>query len=375
MCYPQSRPVEALEKKPPSIVQLRKAQTPPVKLTICGDKMKLLSVVVPCYNSQSYMRHCIESLLHGGEDVEIIIVNDGSADATGLIAGEYAQRYPGLVRAIHQENKGHGGAINTGLAAAEGFYFKVVDSDDWLDKDAYMRLLEVLRGFSPGGEPDMVLSNYVYEKDGKKNKAVVEYTGILPQDRVFSWDEVGSFPTGRYILMHSVIYRRQLLSDCGLRLPEHTFYVDNLFVYSPLPYVESMYYVDADLYRYFIGREDQSINEQVMIRRIDQQLKVNRLMLDSVSLNTIENERQRSYMFKYLEIITAVSSVMLLRSGTDENIEKKKALWEYIKQINKPLYYRLRYRFMGFVVCLPGSGGRQLALLVYKASQKVVGFN
>ena len=82
------------------------------------------------------------------------------------------------------------------------------------------------------------------------------------------------FMIGQYILMHSVIYRTQLLKECGLELPKHTFYVDNIFVYQPLPHVKNMYYLDVNFYRYFIGRTDQSVNESVMIGRIDQQLRV-----------------------------------------------------------------------------------------------------
>ena len=66
-------------------------------------KMKLLTITIPSYNSEAYMRNCIESLLPGGEDVEILVVDDGSGDRTGEIADEYEKRYPGIVRAIHQE--------------------------------------------------------------------------------------------------------------------------------------------------------------------------------------------------------------------------------------------------------------------------------
>ena len=80
--------------------------------------------------------------------------------------------------------------------------------------------------------------------------------------------------------MHSVMYRTKLLRECGLELPKHTFYVDNIFVYHPLPHVKYLYYLNVNFYRYFIGRSDQSVNESVMIGRIDQQLKVNRIMID-----------------------------------------------------------------------------------------------
>lgn len=101
--------------------------------------MKILSIAVPCYNSQEYMRNCIDSLLVGGEEVEIIVVDDGSKDNTLQIAKEYEEKYPGIVKAVHQENKGHGGAVNTGLAHASGLYFKVVDSDDWLNEEAFRK--------------------------------------------------------------------------------------------------------------------------------------------------------------------------------------------------------------------------------------------
>ena len=136
--------------------------------------MKLLSVAVPCYNSQDYMRHCVETLLTGGEEIEILIVDDGSKDGTAAIADELAQAHPAAVRAIHQENAGHGGAVMTGIRNAVGLYFKVVDSDDWVDTDALARILSVLRDFSRMEKPvDLLVSNYIYDKVGVTHKKVI----------------------------------------------------------------------------------------------------------------------------------------------------------------------------------------------------------
>ncbi len=97
--------------------------------------MKIVSFVIPCYNSQDYMEKCINSLLSGGDkDIEIIIVNDGSTDKTAEIADRYADMYPDIIRAVHQQNGGHGAGVNAGLKNATGMYFKVIDSDDWVDK-------------------------------------------------------------------------------------------------------------------------------------------------------------------------------------------------------------------------------------------------
>ena len=337
--------------------------------------MKLLTFAIPCYNAEAYMEKCIESILPGGEDVEILIVDDGSKDRTAEIADRYEREYPTICRAIHQENGGHGEAVNAGIRNATGLYFKVVDSDDWVDQEAYMQILNKLRELA-GGETqlDMLLANYVYEKEGAKHKKVMRQAGV-PTDRLFTWSDVRHFHKGHYILMHSVIYRTKLLRECGLELPKHTFYVDNIYVYKPLPNVRTMYYMDVDFYRYFIGRDDQSVNEKVMISRIDQQIKVNKIMIDDVDLYKVSNPKCRQYMFNYLEIITVVSTIMLIRSGTEENLQKKRELWTYIKKKDIRLFHHLRRGILGVSMNLPGKTGRKISVAAYRISQKVVGFN
>lgn len=338
--------------------------------------MKLLSIAIPSYNSQAYMRHAIESLLLGGDEVEILVVNDGSKDDTAAIADEYEKKYPGIVRAIHKENGGHGDAVMAGLKNATGLYFKVVDSDDWVDAEAYKKILDTLRTLTaPDKQIDMCVSNYVYEKVGAAHKHVVRYTNALPVDRVFTWDDVGTFRIGQYMLMHSVIYRREMLLDCGLSLPKHTFYVDNLYVYIPMQYVHKMIYLDVDFYRYFIGRDDQSVQEQVMIRRMDQQLRVNDLMFSQVDLTKVDHPRKRAYMRNYLEIITGVSTTMLSIFATPEHIEQKKRLWKEAKEKYPANYAMLRWRLMWFASKLPGAPGRAIIKVCYKISQKIFGFN
>lgn len=341
--------------------------------------MKLLSITIPCYNSQEYMRKCIESLLVGGEDVEILIVNDGSSDDTQKIAEEYQEKYPAIVRAISKENGGHGSAVNTGIENASGLYFKVVDSDDWVKESAYTKILETLRELVGGTKVlDMLISNFVYEKVGEEKHKVMAYRHALPQNEMFTWKDVHHFRKGQYILMHSVIYRTKLLRECGLHLPEHTFYVDNIFVFEPLPFVKNMYYLDVNFYRYFIGREDQSVNESIMIRRIDQQLLVNKLMIDYMvkTKNTgSTNKKLRSYMIDYLDIITTISSIMLIRSETEENLEKKKELWDYLKQKDRFLFFKLRYGILGSSMNLPGKGGRKISVEGYKICKRFFKFN
>lgn len=325
------------------------------------------------------MEKCIESLLPGGDDVEILIVDDGSADRTGEIADDYEKRYPTIVKAIHKENGGHGSAVNTGLSHASGLFYKVVDSDDWVKESAYKTILDTLRDIIAGGETlDMLISNFVYEKEGEKKHKVMKYRHALPQDKIFGWNEVKHFHKGQYILMHSVIFRTQLLRECGMELPEHTFYVDNIFVFEPLPYVKKMYYLDVNFYRYYIGREGQSVNEEVMIGRIDQQIAVNKIMIDYLvekKAKIYGKRKLKNYMLNYLEIITVISSIMLIRSGTEENLEKKTQLWQYIRQKDFSLYMHLRYGVLGNSMNLPGKGGRKISVEGYKICRRFFKFN
>ncbi|WNM25170.1 glycosyltransferase [Demequina capsici] len=338
--------------------------------------MPTLSVVVPCYNSADYMSHCLDTLLTGGDDVEILVVDDGSRDATAQIADDYEARHPGIVRAIHKPNGGHGSAINAGLAVAQGEFLKIVDSDDWVDAPSFAALLETLRGFIAHRTLiDMVVSNFVYEKVGKKNKTAVRFRDVLPTGKAFGWDEVGRFGKRQYLMMHSLVYRTALLRDAGLRLPEHTFYVDNLYAFEPMPHVRRMYYLDVDLYRYFIGREGQSVNEEVMISRLDQQLRVNRMMMRHLPRRGTVPDGLARYMSHYFEIICAVSSTLSVRAGTAAALDRKDALWDDIREWDPELYWRLRRRMLNLVMNLPGKPGRQVTVLAYKAAQKAVGFN
>lgn len=338
--------------------------------------MKYISFAIPCYNSGAYMAQAIESILPGGEDVEILIVNDGSKDRTAEIGKEYEEKYPGIVKLINKENGGHGDAVNAGLSHASGKYFKVVDSDDWVDRISLMKILNVLKNFEEEEqEVDMLIANYVYEKVGMEHKKVIRYDNVLPENQILKWDEIGQFHIGQYILMHSVIYRTDMLKLCQLTLPKHTFYVDNIYVYYPLPHVRTLYYMNVDFYRYFIGREDQSVNEKVMISRIDQQIFVTKTMIDMYELRRIQSKKLRKYMLNYLAIMMTVSSILCIRSKKKENLEKKKELWQYLRQKDYGVFMKIRYGILGQTMNLPGRSGRKVSSMAYVVARRLIGFN
>lgn len=340
--------------------------------------MKLVSFAIPSYNSESYLAKCVDSLLVGGEEVEILIVNDGSKDNTQKIAEEYQEKYPTIVKAINQENKGHGGAVNTGLSHATGVYYKVVDSDDWFDENAIKEYLDNIRSLIEENKtPDMVVTNYVYEHVEDNSSKIMRYTNVFPTKKICNWNETKALRVSQYLMMHAVTYRRELLVECNLSLPEHTFYVDNIYVYYPLPYVKSIYYMDIDLYRYFIGRSDQSVNEKVMASRVDQQVKITYIMIDSHDLNQVKEISHVLYknMFSSLSMMMVICTIFLYLADGKENLEKKEKLWKYIKQKDSHLYSMMKYFSLNIIGAFPGYQGRKLTVSLYRFAQKIYKFN
>ena len=316
--------------------------------------MKLLTITIPCYNSQDYMEKSICSALTGGDRVEIIIVDDGSSDNTLQIAKKYEEKFPNIVRVIHQENGGHGEAVNTGIKNATGLYFK-----EMVAKDAGL---------------DMLVSNFMYDKQGARHKKIMRYRSAMTPGKMLGWEDI-HFGRTQYLLMHSVIYRTKILRECGMELPKHTFYVDNIYVFQPLPYVKNIYYLDVCLYKYFIGRDDQSVHESVMIKRLDQQYRVTKLMLEIYNSSPKDQKNANDAMIHYFDMMMCVSSILSIREGSEERLKDKEKLWKQLEETNPELYGIVRNSLLGRTMNLPGKFGRKCSVVGYKVVNKFFGFN
>lgn len=332
--------------------------------------MKYLTFAVPCYNSEDYMRHCVDTLLSGGEDVEIVIVNDGSKDGTLAIANEYAARYPGIVRVVDKENGGHGSGVNAGLKLASGLYYKVVDSDDWVDEKALAYLLnEIKKQVAESASPDLYIINFVYEHVKDNTCHVNSYTKMFPVGMCIGWNEVKKFHFSHMLLMHSLVYRTETLRNSGLVLPEHTFYVDDIYSYDPLPYVKSICYFNVDLYRYFIGRADQSVNFVNMAKRYEQMIRVMETMTDAWTYRQIMEQPRglRRYMFHALANYMMTTFLFVCAENSGERKAAYKGMWAHIKGKDKELYRKLRYGSYVFAASvLPWRLRRVVLVISYK---------
>ncbi|MBR3226747.1 MAG: glycosyltransferase [Atopobiaceae bacterium] len=342
---------------------------------------KIITFGIPCYNSADYMDKCVESVLEGAnyaEDIEIVIVDDGSfKDDTPAKADEWAAKHPSIIKAIHQENGGHGTAVLTGLSNASGTFYKVVDSDDWLDADALAALLNKIRETEAAhADVDLFITNYVYEHSEDNTRNVVDYKHVLPEGVVFGWDEIGHFNITQNLLMHALCYRTSVLRDEGVPLPAHTFYVDNIYAWVPLPRCKRMCYLNVDMYRYFIGREDQSVNEKVMANRIDQQVLITRIMMKSYHLyDDIKVVQLRSYMVNYFLIMMAICTVFSKLSERPDAMDELEKLWQDLHDYDRRMWRRCRLGLIGQATNLPGKLGSTITIGLYRLADKLVKFN
>ena len=342
------------------------------------QEKKTLTFVVPAYNMTEYLERCVMSLIAAkrNDDIEVLIVDDGSSDGTLEMAQKFEARYPGIVRAIHQENKGHGGAVNTGIAAASGMYVKVVDADDWVGPESLEQVMAVLREEADSTEPiDMLVTNYVYDKVGKRNKHVVNFRHAMKAGARLAWNDLGHFGLAEYILMHALTYRTAVVRESGMQLPEHTFYVDFIYAYQPFPWVKTMKYLDTPFYHYFIGRDGQSVQTDVMIRRVDQLRLVNQCMVRATPERGTVPDGLYHYMIHFLAIESSVASVFMILSRDPENYEKKKDMWNDIKAYSPTIYKDVRKKAMSRALNLRGSIGRFVIRKGYFVAEHVVGFN
>lgn len=341
---------------------------------------KTITFGIPCYNSAKDMDRAITSILEGSDyapDVQIVIVDDGSKDETPVKADEWAARYPGLIDVVHQENGGHGMAVLAGLREAQGVYYKVLDSDDWLDASALSEMLALLRRFVERGiRVDLFISNYVYEHVADHTHTTINYRSVLPRKKIFGWREIGRFKPWQNLLMHSLCYRTDVLRKVAPPLPAHTFYVDNIYAYQPLPACTTLYYADIDLYRYFIGREDQSVNEKVMVGRIDQQIRITRIMMESYHLfDDVEEPKLRNYMMMYFTMMMCICSVFSRLSDAPDAMRNLAALWSDLREYDERMYQRARHGIMGIGTNLPGPVGSRVSIALYRLASKIFKFN
>lgn len=232
---------------------------------------KILTIVIPTYNIEKYIENCLQSFLikEVMDDIEVLVVNDGSTDSSADKAKFFEDAHPGTYRIINKINGGHGSTINTGIQSAHGKYFKVVDGDDWVEKDAFIKLVEFLKGCNS----DIVASNYYWVDDISKKKSIEKarpFSKVVFK-REYNFPDVSD---KTFIKMHAMTIKTSILRHNEMPIDEHCFYVDMEYVLFPIPNVKTVTFLDEFVYMYRVGLPTQSMNIKSMQRNKSHYKKV-----------------------------------------------------------------------------------------------------
>ena len=339
------------------------------------ENVPLITFLMPCYNSAQFMRKGVESLLTIEFPCEIILVNDGSKDETSAIAHEYADRYDRVI-AVDQENSNWGGVVNRGIGMAHGTYFKVIDSDDSFDQTALHQALQALElCVEMGNEPDLFITNYLYDHKASGTQRVMQYRSFFPAGRVFTWQEMGRPGLDKFIMIHAAWYKTSILRESGVVLPTGVSYMDSLLLLHPMPFVKTLYYLDVAPYRYLIGREGQSVEIDVVKKHIDEQILATKLAIDDVDYGQLLEEQPNCgmLMIGYVSCMMSVSTIHLFMINTPESLKKNDELWEYMREKNPVLYDHVHRSWAGRANRKTALG-RMLARAGFGIAQKLYKF-
>lgn len=223
-------------------------------------EIKLLTILIPTYNMQDYLNRCLDSLVVSPElmeQLEVLVVNDGSKDNSSVIAHEYEVKYPETFRVIDKENGNYGSCVNRGLAEAQGKYIKVLDADDWFDTGEFEKLMEKLTAI----EVDMVLTPFrSVDVTGKVNGVNAQN---LPIGEIIDFNTIDKTLIYRYS-MHMVTYQTALLRDIGYKQTEGISYTDTEWTHCPQYAVNKFVYYPFVVYQYLVGREGQTMDPTVL---------------------------------------------------------------------------------------------------------------
>lgn len=257
---------------------------------------KILTITVPTYNIEKYINKCLSSLVIPEilDDIEVLIVNDGSKDTSVEIAENYESKYPNTFKIINKENGGHGSTINRGIQEASGAYFKVIDGDDWVDKAAFINLINCLKKTTS----DIVMSNFYWINDntGKIKAEFTEPFTNVVYNKEYTFKEVSD---KIFIKMHAMTIRTSILKNNIPPIDEHCFYVDMEYVLFPIPYVKTITCIEDYVYMYRVGLPTQSMNTAKLQKNESNYEKVlNRVLL---YYSEQKNKGIDKYYLKYFE--------------------------------------------------------------------------
>lgn len=298
---------------------------------------KILTIIVPSYNVEKFLDQTLKSFIDDQvmDDIEVLVVDDGSKDKTAKIAQKYTDKFPDTFRVISKENGGHGSTINCGIEKAQGKYFKVVDGDDWVSTEGLVALVGRLRDC----KADYVFTNYYEVNDITRKKRKVYFPDI-PSNRLFSFGKIAK-ETG--ISMHALVIKTDILQKNRISIDEHSFYVDVEYILYPIPYVKSIIYYDIFVYMYRFAQVEQSVSIKGYQKNMHDHIHVILHILEYIRQYKNREDIEKAkvyYMEKRLaKMVDSQVGIFASFSPFDKKIRKQfKEFDQIIKKKNEQVY-------------------------------------
>lgn len=307
---------------------------------------KILSIVIPTYNMEKYLRHCLDSLLidEGLDDVEVLVINDGSKDSSLAIAQEYESKYPHTFRVIDKENGNYGSCINRGLKEATGKYIKVLDADDSFSTKSFQEYISVLKSI----DVDLVLTDFLFVNESGKVIESRKYD-YIPANTILDFEKLCSDGLDMIkIMMHAVTYKRENLIKMNYKQTEGISYTDNEWIFTPMLQVKTVYHIDKPLYLYLIGREGQTIETSVRYKNFKQEKKVTEDMISQIQSIPYKNPAIETVLYTMLQKRIGMLYKLALVGGKD-HIDNNLAIEfdNFLKQKDSNLYCLMNDLYTG----------------------------
>ena len=298
---------------------------------------KLLSIIIPTYNMEQYLRYCLDSLLikENFEALDVLIINDGSKDSSSAIAHEYADRYPTVFRVIDKENGNYGSCINRGLKEATGKYVKILDADDSFDIVNFAKLVSFLEDI----DSDLVLSDFEVVDKNRVHQHTIHYN--FPINGTSSFLDFCDNPDFvRAIQMHAVVYRRELLQSMNYRQTEGISYTDQQWIFTPMIGVKSVTYFGKVVYQYLVGRDGQTMEPKVKMRSMEHAIK-NSLGLVAdyeAHKNEITSPKMESYLYARLAWYIKDIYIFYIANYSRDNAATLRNYDQSLKEMSDEIY-------------------------------------
>ncbi len=305
---------------------------------------KVISLIIPAYNMELLLPRAVESVLvpTHSDDVEILIVNDGSTDHTLDIARRYEDEHTGNVVVIDKENGNYGSCINAALRVAKGKYVKILDADDYYDTANF----DLVVGEMKNLDVDLVVTRFV-TVDANGNKGRPRNIHLPPGQTVRLADYVADRSV-QGLWMHEIAYRRENLIRMGYHQREGISYTDVQWGFSPMATVKTLYYIDKLVYMYFVGREGQSVSAETYRRRFAQEFECTEAMLDDyVRVRSDSSDIAAMMAAKMEGRIAALYKRALVNLGDFSN-EAMVGFDEKVRQTVPRIHRQLGRRWLSF---------------------------